>query len=66
MAEPSGCPTEELLDKVAEVATKFMDFRREALPFEINNTTTPILNMMKKETFKLPMEIEQLGSQLYR
>ena len=66
MAEPMDYPTPELLTKIAEVATMFRDFQRTAAPFELNSTTTNIRDMMNPETFELPMDWDQPGSQLYR
>ena len=66
MAEPVDYPTPELLEKIAEVATRFKDFRRTATPCEMNSTTINIKDMMTPETFELPMDWDQPGSQLYR
>ena len=59
-------PTPELLAKIAEVATTFRDFQRTAAPYNLNSTTTNIKDMMSPETFELPMDWDQMGSQLYR
>ena len=66
MAEPVDYPTPELLEKIAEVATIFKDFQRTAAPYELNSTTINIMDMMTPETFELPMDWDQPGSQLYR
>ena len=66
MAEPVDYPTPELLAKIAEVATTFKDFQRTAAPCDLNSTTTNIKDMMNPETFELPMDWDQPGSQLYR
>ena len=66
MAEPVDYPTPELLEKIAEVATIFKDFRRTATPCKMNSTTINIKDMMTPETFELPMDWDQPGSQLYR
>ena len=66
MAEPMDNPMPELLAKIAEVATTFRDFQRTAAPYELNSTTTNIKDMMNPETFELPMDWDQPGSQLYR
>ena len=66
MAEPVDYPTPELLEKIAEVATIFKDFRRTATPCDMNSTTINIKDMMNPETFELPMDWDQPGSQLYR
>ena len=66
MAEPMDYPTPKLLAKIAEVATTFRDFQRTAAPYELNSTTINIKDMMNPETFELPMDWDQPGSQLYR
>ena len=66
MAEPMDYPMPELLAKIAEVATTFRDFQRTAAPYNLNSTTTNIKDMMSPETFELPMDWDQPGSQLYR
>ena len=66
MAEPVDYPTPELLEKIAEVATIFKDFQRTAAPCELNSTMINIKDMMTPETFELPMDWDQPGSQLYR
>ena len=66
MAEPVDYPTPELLEKIAEVATIFKDFQRTTAPCEMNSTTINIKDMMTPETFELPMDWDQPGSQLYR
>ena len=66
MAEPVDYPTPELLEKIAEVATIFKDFQRTAAPYKLNSTTINIRDMMTPETFELPMDWDQPGSQLYR
>ena len=66
MAEPVNYPTPELLAKNAEVATTFKDFQRTAAPCDLNSTTTNIKDMMSPETFELPMDWDEPGSQLYR
>ena len=65
MAEPVDYPTPELLAKIAEVATIFRDFQRTAAPYELNSTTINIKDMMNPETFELPMDWNEPGSQLY-
>ena len=56
MAEPVDYPTPELLEKIAEVAMIFKDFRRTATPCEMNSTTINIKDMMTPEMFELPMD----------
>ena len=66
MAEPVDYPTPELLEKIAEVVTIFKDFQRTATPCKMNSTMINIKDMMTPETFELPMDWDQPGSQLYR
>ena len=66
MSEVETYPTLEFLHKVAQKAVLFEEQRHSGKFTKVGVPDVSIKSLMTKETFILPMEPDQPGSELYR